>query len=52
MVDTVFKLVYDDEWQEFQVQVFEDNILNENSTYHTDDEEDAQLTMIEMRREE
>jgi len=47
-----FKLFYDEEWNEWQVQVFDNGILNENATYHAADKEDAELTMKAMEYED
>ena len=48
---TEIKIVYNSEWEEYQVQWIEDGIVNESKTYHTEDEEDAKLTKIAMEKE-
>lgn len=50
-VTTKFKIVRDEEWEEYQVQVFENGVLNEQRTYHTDDKEDARETLKAMKME-
>ena len=45
------KLVYCVSWDEYQVQYFEDGVLNEARTYNTDDYEDAVATQIQTLKD-
>ena len=47
-----FKVHHDKEWDEWQVRVYVNGVLNEARTYHTDDKEDAEVTMATMILEE
>lgn len=49
---TTFKIVKDTEWDEYQVQVFENGNLNLERTYHTDDQQDAINTFKTMYDEQ
>jgi len=49
---TYFRLHKDQEWGEYQVQVFVDGVLNEDRTYHTDSLQDARDTLKAMIKEE
>ena len=51
-METTFKIIKDNEQGEYQVQVFEDGVLNEARTYHTDDCQDAVGTLNLMIEEE
>ena len=42
MVET--KMIYDEEWEEWQVELYINDELQENATYHTSCQVDAQLT--------
>jgi len=44
---TTFKIIKND-WDEYEVQVFEGGKINHARTYFTDDKEDAQLTKQAM----
>ena len=51
MTKITFKTVYDDAWEEYQVQYIEDGVVNKDKTYHTDDYDDALETMAAMKKE-
>lgn len=50
-INVKFTLFHDKDWEEWQVRVWINNKLDEAKTYHTDDKEDAQDTMICMKKE-
>ncbi len=45
------KLVYDSQWEEYQVRYIEDGVVNEDKTYYTEDYNDALDTMVAMKKE-
>ena len=46
-----FTIYHDLEWQEYVVQVRVNGVVNDSMSYHTDDQDDARLTMLAMRKE-
>ncbi len=51
MKKITFKIHYDKEWEEYQVQYIEDGVINEDKTYHTEDYRDANETLAAMKKE-
>lgn len=50
MSKIVLKLKRDSKWEEYQVQWWEDGVLNTDKTYHTDDLQDAKDTQAAMQK--
>ena len=49
---TKFRIIYDPEWEQYEVLVYVDKVLQKHRTYFTDDLEDAKLTLKAMVAEE